>query len=280
MTDRSASLLTPPSKTNLLGMGVSRTNYQECTDFIIQCAQLGQSCTVAPTPVHGIMTGYLDPKGHGYRLNHFTIVAQDGQPVRWAINLLRKPNENYLRDRVYGPTLMLHLCERAARENISIFLYGSRLKVIEDLQLNLKKKFPNLKFAGAISPPFRSLTPEEDAEYIKHIRESGAGIVFIGLGCPRQEKWAFENSDRLNCALVCVGAAFDFHAGNVPQAPPWMQKMGFEWLFRFLQEPNRLWKRYLLLNPLYLILLFLQLIKLLPKRDFSQEQKVDGSKVN
>lgn len=104
--------------------------------------------------------------------------------------------------------------------------------------------------------------------------------MFIGLGCPRQEKWAFENSDRLNCPLVCVGAAFDFHAGNVPQAPPWMQKMGLEWLFRFLQEPNRLWKRYLLLNPLYLILLFLQLIKLLPKRDFSQEQKVDGSKVN
>ncbi|MEM1169046.1 MAG: WecB/TagA/CpsF family glycosyltransferase [Cyanobacteria bacterium P01_H01_bin.35] len=271
MTNQSDPLLTPPSKTNLLGMGVSRTNYQECTDFIIQSAQLGKSCTVAPTPVHGIMTGYLDPKDHGYRLNHFTIVAPDGQPVRWAINLLRKSGDDYLSDRVYGPTLMLHLCERAAREDISIFLYGSTPKVVENLQLNLNKKFPNLKFAGAISPPFRSLTKEEDAEYIKQIRESGAGIIFIGLGCPRQEKWAFEHSDRLNCALVCVGAAFNFHAGNVPQAPPWMQKVGLEWFFRFLQEPNRLWKRYLLLNPLYLILLFLQLIKLLPKRDFSQQ---------
>ena len=130
--------------------------------------------------------------------------------------------------------------------------------------VNLQNKFPKLRITGTISPPFRPLTPEEDAEYTQKIRESGAGIVFVGLGCPRQEAWAFEHSQQLDCPLVCVGAAFDFHAGNVPQAPGWMQKIGLEWLFRLLQEPTRLWQRYVLLNPLYLILLFLQAINLLP----------------
>lgn len=259
-----------PAKTNLLGIGVSRTNYPDCTEFIIQSARLHKSCTVAPTPVHGIMTGYLDPKGHGDRLNKFTMVTPDGQPVRWGINLLRKKNEKPLRDRVYGPTLMLHICERAATENISIFLYGSTAPVLENLELNLKTKFPNLKIAGTISPPFRTLTQEEDAAYIKYIQASGAGIVFVGLGCPRQEAWAFEHSHQLNIPIICVGAAFDFHAGNIPQAPPWMQRLGLEWFFRLTQEPIRLWRRYLLLNPLYLILLFLQTIQLLPLKDSAE----------
>ena len=252
--------LTPPVKGNVLGIGVSRTTYQECTDFILKCAQQCHSCTVAPTPVHGIMTGYLDPKGHGERLNQFTLVTPDGQPVRWALNLLRKPGEAKLTDRVYGPTLMLHLCDRAAAEGISIFLYGSTPPVLQALQTNLKKKFPALKIAGTLSPPFRKLTSAEDNAYIQEIRQSGAGIVFIGLGCPRQEACAFHHRHHLDCPLICVGAAFDFHAGNISQAPPWMQRVGLEWLFRFTREPFRLWKRYLLLNPLYLLLLARQLI--------------------
>lgn len=256
----------PPPKTNVLGIGVSRTNYQDCTEFIIQSAIARQSCTVAPTPVHGIMEGFLDPQ-HGERMRQFTIVAPDGQPVRWAMNLLRKRHEPPLRDRVYGPTLMLYICERAAAENISIFVYGSTPSVLENLQHNLTRKFPNLKIAGTISPPFRSLTPEEDATYMQEIRQSGAGIVFVGLGCPRQETWAFEHRHQLDCPLVCVGAALDFHSGNLPQAPSWMQRAGLEWLFRLTQEPTRLWKRYLLLNPLYVILLTLQLLKILPVKD-------------
>ena len=257
-----STLLSPPVKSRVIGIGVSRTNYAECTEFIIQCAQLRQqACTVAPTPVHGIMTGYLDPKGHGARLNQFTLVTPDGQPVRWALNWLRQAHEDKLTDRVYGPTLMVKLCDRAAAEGISIFLYGSTPTVLEALQTNLQRKFPNLIVAGTISPPFRALSETEDAEYVQKIRQSGAGIVFIGLGCPRQEAWAFEHRNRLNCALVCVGAAFDFHAGNLAQAPAWMQKRGLEWLFRLIKEPFRLWKRYLFLNPLYLILLTAQLIR-------------------
>lgn len=260
----SENLLSPPSKTNVLGIGVSRTNYRESTELIIASAKLHQSCTVAATNVHSITTGYLDPKGHGLALCHFTLVTPDGQPIRWALNLLRKPDEQVLGDRVRGPQLMLDVCQRAEAENISIFLYGSTESVLENLQSNLHEMFPKLIIAGAVYPPFRTLTPEEDAAYIQQILASGAGIVFVSLGCPRQEWWAFEHRESLPRPLLCVGAAFDIHAGNVSQAPEWMQAIGLEWLYRFYQEPRRLWKRYLLLNPLYLILLFLQLINLLP----------------
>ncbi len=260
----SNTIISPPPKTNLLGIGISRTNYQESTDFIIQSAKLSQSCNVAAVNVHSITTAYLNEQGHGDVLRNFTLLTPDGQPVRWGINLFRQRGDKYLKERVRGPQLMLDVCDRAAFENISIFLYGARQEVLDQLQMTLKTKFPTLKIAGVISPPFRPLTPEEDAAYVEEIRSSGADIVFVSLGCPRQELWAFKHSDRLSCPILCVGAAFDFHAGNIPEAPEWMQIWGLEWFFRFYQEPKRLWKRYLLLNPLFILLVFLQLIKLLP----------------
>ncbi len=271
------TLKTTPIKTNILGIGVSRTKYKDCTDLIIQSAQSRQSCTVAAVNVHSITSGYLDPDGHGYQLNQFTLVAPDGQPVRWALNLLRNRDEEILPERVRGPELMLNICEQAAAKEISIFLYGSTEAVLETLQKNLQEKFPSLMIAGAVSPPFRPLTPQEDAAYTKQIRESGAGIVFVSLGCPRQEAWAFNHRHQLDCPIVAVGAAFDFHSGNIPEAPFWMQSLGLEWLFRFLQEPKRLWKRYWLLNPLYLILLGLQLLKLLPVEQDSIEVETSSA---
>lgn len=264
------TLLPPPHKTSVLGIGVSRTNYRDATEFIIQNAKLRQSCTVAPTPVHGIMSGYLD-RNHGRYLNQFTMVTPDGQPVRWALNLLRQPGDMPLRDRVCGPVLTLHLCKRAAEENLSVFFYGSTEVVLEKLHSNLQRQFPNLKIAGTISPPFRPLSDAEQAEYIDRIRDSGASIVFVGLGCPRQEKWAFEHRHQLDCPLICIGAAFDFHSGNLPVAPVWMQNAGLEWLFRLTQEPIRLWKRYLLLNPLYLMLLAAQILGWLPGGESEEE---------
>lgn len=260
----SNSIILPPSKTNLLGIGISRTNYKECTDFIIQSSKLRQSCNVAAVNVHSITIAYLNQQGHGDVLRNFTLLTPDGQPIRWGLNIFRQRGDKYLKERVRGPQLMLDVCDGAAFENISIFLYGSSQEVLDKLKINLTRKFPTLKIAGAISPPFRPLTPEEDVAYVKEIRASGAGIVFVSLGCPRQELWAFEHSDRFSCPILCVGAAFDFHAGNIPEAPEWMQRWGLEWFFRFYQEPKRLWKRYLLLNPLFLLLLFIQLIKLLP----------------
>lgn len=267
MNTATKTLVLSPTKTSVLGIGVHRTSYEESTALIVESAKNSKSLPVAAVNVHSITEAYLDSRGHGYRINQFPLVVPDGQPVRWGMNLLRKPGEKSLRDRVRGPELMLHVCEKAAAEGISIFLYGSTKSVLKNLRLNLTRKFPNLRIAGAISPPFRTLSPEEDAEYTRQIRQSGAGIVFVSLGCPKQEKWAFEHRQTIDCPILCVGAAFEIHSGNIPEAPTVMQELGLEWLYRLVREPFRLWKRYVLLNPMYAILLFLQVVKLLPLRN-------------
>jgi exopolysaccharide biosynthesis WecB/TagA/CpsF family protein len=256
-------------KYNLLGLQVNAIDYEAATTQIIKAAKNYQTFLVAAQPVHGVMTSVLNQK-YRYRLNQFDLVCPDGQPVRWALNLLHKTQ---MKDRVYGPTLTLKVCQKAAETGVSIFLYGSKPEVLNKLQKNLKTKYPNLKIAGVISPPFRPLSIEEEQRYIEEIRQSNAGLLLVGLGCPRQEHWAYEHRHQLNCAILCVGAAFDFHAGNIPQAPPWMQRGGLEWLFRFFQEPLRLWKRYILLNPLYLILLLLQTLKVLPVQKWARIQR-------
>jgi exopolysaccharide biosynthesis WecB/TagA/CpsF family protein len=196
---------------------------------------------------------------HRHRLNGIDLVVPDGQPVRWALDWLHRIK---LPDRVYGPTLTLNVCERAAQEGLSLYLYGSRADVLETLADALRARFPALTIAGMQPSRFRQVTASEQAEIAQSIRDSGASIVLVGLGCPRQETWVYENRDLLPMPSLAVGAAFDFHAGTLPQAPGWLQKRGLEWLFRLVQEPRRLWKRYLYLNPLYLTLLLLQLLKL------------------
>jgi exopolysaccharide biosynthesis WecB/TagA/CpsF family protein len=150
---------------------------------------------------------------------------------------------------------MLAVCARAEAEGIPIFLYGSKAGILESLAKNLRLRFPRLIVAGSKPSAFRKLTEAEQTAMASEIRESGAGVVFAGLGCPRQEIWVYENAALIGLPLVAVGAAFDFHAGVLPQAPGWMQRSGLEWLFRLGQEPGRLWMRYLYLNPLYLFLL-------------------------
>jgi exopolysaccharide biosynthesis WecB/TagA/CpsF family protein len=200
------------------------------------------------------MTGHQDADQR-FRLNHFDLVVPDGQPVRWALNLLHGTG---LEDRVYGPNLMLRICAAAARDDLPIYLYGSKPEVLAALTRNLQAKFPALRIAGAEPSRFRKLTESEKAETVARIRASGARIVFAGLGCPRQEVWAYEYRDQLSMPVIAVGAAFDFHAGNLAQAPAWMQKRGLEWLFRLRTEPRRLWRRYLILNPWYASLLVMQ----------------------
>jgi exopolysaccharide biosynthesis WecB/TagA/CpsF family protein len=200
-------------------------------------------------PVHGLVEAAGHPELMA-SVNTFDIVAPDGQPVRWALNLL---HNTALPDRVYGPELMLRLCRRAAEESIGIYLYGSHLHVLEKLEAALLKLFPALVVAGRESPPFRLLTPQEDADVVGRMNKSGARLVFLGLGCPRQEIFAFEHRNRIDAIQVCVGAAFDFHAGNKRMAPKWMQNHGLEWLFRLLNEPRRLGPRYARTNSLFLL---------------------------
>lgn len=245
-------------KFNLLGVLVSAIDYDAAVERIISAAQAQQPLSVSALAVHGVMTGVLD-EAQGYRLNHTDLIVPDGQPVRWALNWLYGCE---LKERVYGPTLMLKVCDRAAKSGIPIALYGSKPNVLAALSRNLQQQFPALDIVDQQPSQFRKITAEEQAEIASRIRKSGAKIVFVGLGCPRQEVWIYENRELLGVVAIAVGAAFDFHAGLLPQAPKWIQNRGFEWLFRLMHEPHRLWKRYAYLNSLYLYFLFLQLLKI------------------
>lgn len=244
-------------KHNLLGVQIDAVDYETAVSKIISAAKKRQAFTVSALAVHGVMTGVLDPV-HLYRLNNLDLVVPDGQPVRWGLNLLHRAA---LTDRVYGPELTVRVCQRAAQENLPVFLFGSKLEILEKLSKNLRARFPNLKIAGMMPSKFRQISAHEKVEVVKTIRASKARLILVGLGCPRQEVWVYEHRLQLSMPMLAVGAAFDFHAKTVSQAPLQLQKYGLEWLYRFSREPSRLWKRYLLLNPYYLWLLFLQRIQ-------------------
>jgi CDP-paratose 2-epimerase len=246
------------SKKNILGILIDAVDYETSVNRIIAAAKERSPLAVSALAVHGVMTGVLD-RNHRYRLNHLDLVVPDGQPVRWALNSLHKTG---LTDRVYGPNLMLKTCKRASEEGLSIYLYGSRPEIISRLSANLRARFPDLIIAGSQPSRFKQVTEVEKRDIVQQIRESGAALTFVGLGCPRQEVWAYEYCRDLKMPVIAVGAAFDFHAGALAQAPPQLQKLGLEWLFRLANEPRRLWKRYVLLNPLYITLLLMQALGL------------------
>ena len=242
-------------KRNLLGVLIDVVDYEAAVERIIAAAQAGQPMGVSALAVHGVMTGVLD-RTHRSRLNQLELVVPDGQPVRWALNLLHRSK---LRDRVYGPNLTLLVCRRAAEERLPIYIYGSRAEILTALTTNLIRRFPGLQVAGFQPSKYRQITAGEKRQVIEQIRGSGAKIVLLGLGCPRQETWAYECREALSMPVLAVGAAFDFHAGRLRQAPELLQRYGLEWAFRLSVEPRRLWRRYLLLNPSYLLLVLCQL---------------------
>jgi exopolysaccharide biosynthesis WecB/TagA/CpsF family protein len=245
-------------KKNIIGVLVNAIDYDAAIDTIVRAAREKRSTTVSALAVHGVMTGVLDGE-HKYRLNQFDLLVPDGQPVRWALNLL---HQTHLRDRVRGPSLTLKICERAAKEGLPIYLYGSTPEILCEFRKNLAQMYPGILIAGAEPSKFRRLTPDERVELAQRIEASGATIALVGLGCPRQETFAFELRQHLSMPILAVGAAFPFVAGLIPEAPEWMQQIGMEWLFRLMSEPRRLWRRYLYLNPAYLFLLSLQALKI------------------
>jgi len=235
----------------ILGVGINAVDYEAAVKKVIAAAVEGRPMTATCSAVHGVMVGALDPE-HRHRLNSFDLIVPDGQPVRWA---LRWRHGVRLSDRVRGVDYMLALCARAAAAGVPIFLYGSRREILEPLVENLRRRYPALIIAGTRPSAFRAVSEEEQHTIAREIRDSGARLVFAGLGCPRQEIWAFENAELLPMPIVGIGSAFDSNAGALPAPPEWMQKSGLEWVFRLAREPGRLWKRYLFLNPLYLLLL-------------------------
>ncbi len=236
-----------PRKVDVFGVQISVTDYDELVGCILDSAIAGEPAVVSLFAVHAVITASDDPDLRR-KVNTFQAIGPDGQPVRWAMNWLHKTK---LSDRVYGPETTLRLCKAAADKEIPIYLYGSTPSVLERLSSNLISKYPKLQIAGCESPPFRKLTEQESEELVDRVHNSGAKIFFIGLGCPKQDHFAFEFAARLNCVQVAVGAAFDFHAGTKSTAPAWMQQRGLEWVFRLAAEPRRLWKRYLVTNSVY-----------------------------
>ena len=234
-------------KKNVLGVLVDAVDYEAATDMILAAARERRRYAVTALAVHGVMTGVLD-RAHNARLNSFDLVTPDGQPVRGALNLLHHAG---LADRVYGPELTLRVLRGAAAEGLPVYLYGSTQPTIDRLVPALDQMFPALKIAGVETSKFRAAQPGEEAEIAERIRSSGARLVLVGLGCPRQEVFAYAMRPLLDMPLLAVGAAFDYHAGLLRNPPPWMQKYSLEWLWRLGLEPKRLWKRYLLLNPAY-----------------------------
>jgi N-acetylglucosaminyldiphosphoundecaprenol N-acetyl-beta-D-mannosaminyltransferase len=241
-------------KHSILGVNVHAVDYEYAVAQIVTAAQQKQPFAVSALAVHGVMTGFMDHV-HLRRLNGLDLVVPDGQPVRMALSLIHRKK---LADRVYGPNLTLKVAEAFAENGLKIYLYGSKPEVLEDLVVNLKRRFPKLEIAGHEPSKFRRLTELERLEVAARIKASGADAVFLGLGCPRQEVWAYEYRSLINMPILAVGAAFDFFAGNLPQAPKMMQDFSLEWLYRLIQEPKRLWQRYLILNPIYVGNILLQ----------------------
>lgn len=241
-------------KFNVLGVNVNAIDYQAATQRVVQAATEQRGLSVTALAVHGVMSGVWD-RQHQYRLNQFDLVCPDGQPVRWALNRLYGCK---LIDRVYGPNLTIEVCQSATKAELPIYLFGATDEMLVALRRNLVERFPALQIAGMQASRFRHLSTTERDALVQEIRQSGAKICFVGLGCPRQEVFAYEMRDRLAMPVIAVGAAFAFHAGALQQAPAWVQKYGLEWAFRLTREPRRLWKRYATTNPAFMALLCLQ----------------------
>ena len=239
-------------KEQLFSVSYSITNYAEASDIIIEKALSHTSYGVTALAVHGLIES-VKSKSFKTQVNGLDMIVPDGQPVRWALNSFYKVK---LKDRVAGPILTKHVLAKANEKSLTIYLYGSTPATLEKMKNVFAKNYPLLAIAGIHADRFRNATNEEDAADIKKINESGAHIVLVGRGCPLQEKWVSDHIGKIHAPMVAIGAAFDFFAGNIKHAPKWMQNVGLEWFYRLVQDPKRLWKRYLSTN-LYFVYLFI-----------------------
>jgi N-acetylglucosaminyldiphosphoundecaprenol N-acetyl-beta-D-mannosaminyltransferase len=241
---------------SILSMRVDATSYADAIERTLRWARAGESRTVGIATVNNVMESH-DDRGFLDVMNDCDLVTPDGTPLVWGLKLLGVPDAT----RVYGPGLTPRLLARAASEGVPVGFYGGSPEVIEALGNVASRRWPDLRIAYAYSPPFRPLDEAEDEEIVGSIVESGARLLFVGLGCPKQERWRHEHRDRLPLVQLGVGAAFDFVAGTKRQAPAFMQRAGLEWLFRLATEPRRLWRRYLRHNPWFGALLGAQVVR-------------------
>jgi N-acetylglucosaminyldiphosphoundecaprenol N-acetyl-beta-D-mannosaminyltransferase len=247
-----------PVTSPLLGISIAIIDYETTVEWIettVQARERGYICVAA---THTIMACREDPELHA-AVDNASFTVPDGQPLVWVLRLLG----HKIKERVYGPELMLRACAKAADSGTKLFLYGGRsVEALATLRENLEARFPNLNIVGSYSPPFQPLTARTQTEIAARISDSEADVVWVGIGVPKQEKWMASMRPLLNApVLIGVGAAFDFHAGLVPSAPRWMQRTGLEWAFRLAQEPRRLWRRYARYNPRFVAAVIPELLK-------------------
>jgi N-acetylglucosaminyldiphosphoundecaprenol N-acetyl-beta-D-mannosaminyltransferase len=239
-----------------LDVKVCCTSYEDATQRVIDWAKAGDSRAIFAANVHTVMEAHDDRQFREY-VNAADLVTPDGMPLVWSLRLqgLRAAC------RVYGPDLTETVLAAAEAERIPVGFFGGSEAVLALLVDKVRDRFPELPVVYHVAPPFRSLTEEEDAAVVADIARSGARILFVGLGCPKQECWIAQHRNRIPAVMLGVGAAFDFLAGTKAQAPGWMQSIGLEWMFRFFTEPRRLWKRYTKHNPRFLVLTLVQLMR-------------------
>ena len=235
-------------KRNVLGVYVDALDYDAAVGKVLAAAREPRPLTLTALAVHGVMTGVRDP-AHNARLNAIEVVTPDGQPVRWALNLLYG---THLPDWVSGPELMLRVLRRMADERLPVYLYGATAGTLNRLGAALVRRLPGLRIAGMEPSKFRAAEPDEDTAIAGRIDRSGARLVLVGLGCPRQEVFIHAMGPLVRAPMMAVGAAFDYHAGLLRPAPRWMRRHGLAWLWRLAVEPRRLWRRYLVVNVEYL----------------------------
>lgn len=232
-------------RVDVLGVGISAIDMSAAVDEIASWIETGRHEYVCVTGVHGVMESQRDPELKRIH-NASGLTTPDGMPMVWAGHRAGAANMT----RVYGPDLMLALAQRAAANGWRSFFYGGKDGVADILVARLEARYPGFQSVGTYAPPFRPLTDDEDAAIVARINALEPDIVWVGLSTPKQERWMAAHVGRINAAaLLGVGAAFDIHAGTLPQAPGWMQRRGLEWLYRLIREPRRLWRRYLSNNP-------------------------------
>jgi N-acetylglucosaminyldiphosphoundecaprenol N-acetyl-beta-D-mannosaminyltransferase len=246
--------------TSVVALNINETSYADATNRVLSWARQGESSYICIANVHVVIEAW-DSSQFAQMVNHADLVTPDGMPLVW---MMRAKGQRH-QSRVYGPTLMLHLMEAAAHQNLPVGFYGGHPEVLNALVSRMKARYEGLNVVFSYSPPFRELSLEEDKAIVEQINQSGVNILFVGLGCPKQEIWMATHRGQVQAVMLGVGAAFDFHAGVKPQAPGWMQRLGLEWLFRLFTEPRRLWKRYLYHNPRFVVLAVADLLGLLKR---------------
>ena len=245
-----------PERVRVVSLFPNVVSRESAVEQIHKLVKAGNGGYVCFSTVHMVMESH-DNAEYGGRVNGANVIIPDGMPLVWMQKLQGAKDAHRLR----ANDLMITLCAFAEANNLTVGFYGGRQTVIDAILERAKTDFPQLKIVYAVSPPFRPLTDEEDAEIVGEINDKKPDLLFMGLGCPKQENWMAAHKDKVSAVMLGVGASFDFYAGNVKESPEWLGKLGLEWLFRLTQEPKRLWRRYLILNPRFMWLATRQLFK-------------------